>query len=111
MTNDSRCASCPVDPALPCRGLQVRRFCALVDPANRLYDPRYAALLRLWATSPITDDRPPPAAVVAALAAVRACPYRSAPVSGCGCARCALAGGVEVAQSACVECVRRFGGA
>jgi len=74
-----------------------------------VYDPRYGPLLALWATSPIADDRPPPAAVVAALAAVRACPYRSAPKSGCGCARCALAGGAEVGLSACVECAGRYG--
>ncbi len=37
-----RCAHCPTDPALRCRGLDVRRYCALLDLAHERHDARYA---------------------------------------------------------------------
>jgi hypothetical protein len=42
MTNtDDRCNRCPTSPDIRCRGLDVHRFCELIDPSRDRYDPRY----------------------------------------------------------------------
>jgi hypothetical protein len=36
-----RCIHCPTPENLRCAGLDVRRFCELIDPSCPQYDPRY----------------------------------------------------------------------
>jgi len=39
------CPHCPVPAGLVCRGLDVPRFCELVDPEHLAHDPRYIRIL------------------------------------------------------------------
>jgi hypothetical protein len=41
-----RCESCPCDPGVACRGLQLRRFCELMDPGHPDHEPKYAGVIR-----------------------------------------------------------------
>jgi hypothetical protein len=102
----TRCIRCPVDADRPCRGEAVPRFCELLDPAEPAYDPGYAQVVERLSAQDL--DRPPPAATIAALRAVRACAFRSPGASSCGCARCALRGGAEVSVGDCLECSGRY---
>jgi hypothetical protein len=37
-----RCARCPVGGLARCAGLNVRRYCELLDPAHKRHDARYS---------------------------------------------------------------------
>ena len=41
----SRCANCQAPADATCRGIRVRRFCALTDPTNPAYRPEYVRIL------------------------------------------------------------------
>jgi hypothetical protein len=56
---EGRCARCPTPDAIACRGIDVRRFCDLIDPACPQYDPGYIhVILRESYRAPL--DMPPP---------------------------------------------------
>jgi hypothetical protein len=40
-----RCIHCPTPENLHCAGLDVRRFCELIDPSCLRYDPGYLAVI------------------------------------------------------------------
>ncbi len=104
----SRCPLCPVDDAIECRGLKVRRFCDLVNPAHAAYVPGYEVSVRV-ASSPVPADRPSPAAAVALVHQMKSCPFRSVD-PGCGCsgARCALRRGGIVSHVDCFACLKAY---
>jgi len=111
MTPPARCPRCPVPPAVRCRGLDVRRFCELIDPSCPQFDPGYLDVI--LSESYRTDAEPPRPSVAESVALVRgmkACPYRSVvPNSGCGCGRCGLRNGATVSHLECFPCLRQFG--
>jgi hypothetical protein len=44
-----RCIYCPSPEEVRCPGLDVRRFCELIDPAYPQYEPGYAPVIALHA--------------------------------------------------------------
>jgi hypothetical protein len=40
-----RCRYCPTSDRIACPGLDVRRFCALIDPECPRYDPAYVGVI------------------------------------------------------------------
>jgi hypothetical protein len=40
-----RCIHCPTPENLPCAGLDVRRFCELIDPSRPQYNARYREVI------------------------------------------------------------------
>ena len=45
MDHEKKCGFCPNDETLHCAGLDVRRFCELIDPACPQYDPGYREVI------------------------------------------------------------------
>ncbi len=45
MDSGKKCGFCPTDETLGCAGLDVRRFCELIDPACTQYDPGYREVI------------------------------------------------------------------
>ena len=106
----NRCPRCPVDPAVRCRGQDVRRFCELIDPADPQYNPGYrAVILAESARVAGAPALPTVAESVLLVAAMKACPYRSTGANGCGCGRCGLRGGAAVSHLECFACIKEFG--
>ena len=104
------CLRCPIaDPTVRCRGLDVPRFCELIDPACPQYDPGYIAVIedqtyrRRSAPAPI-----PPAESADLTRRMKACLYRSAGATGCGCGRCGLRGGAAVSHRDCFQCLTQY---
>jgi hypothetical protein len=119
---NSRCAHCPVEPDIPCAGIQVRRLCTLVDPGQPSYNPGYITLLRRsWLVRPGTEVTPEAARsvapsvqkvaeVVVLIKEIKACPHRT-DEADCGCAglaRCSLGQGYLglVNHHDCLACLR-----
>jgi hypothetical protein len=116
-----RCAHCPVDRASPCAGLEVRRFCELIDPAYAAFNPNYCSLLQQLSAESIAgspsgraedglDHVLGVAESVSLLRQMKACPHRVV-AAGCGClglARCALGRGHNqlVSHFDCFACLR-----
>ena len=115
--NQARCAHCPVEPGLPCKGIEVRRLCELTDPNHAAYNASYRSLLRQLARgeglSPASGSSGVTPGLAESLALIRrlsACPHRSARTD-CGCAglaRCALGRGQQglVNHHDCFDCLR-----
>jgi len=109
-----RCPRCPLPAEDPtrCRGEDVRRFCELIDPSCPAYDPGYVGVIlaesRRLASEPV---RPTPAESAALVRAMRACPYRSAGSTGCGCGHCGLRAGAAVSHLECFACIKQHGAA
>ena len=68
---------------------------------------QYTELVFRLAAEP-EAPRPTAAAQLELLAAVRSCPFRSTPATGCSCGRCGLAGGKRVNISECMACVKAY---
>jgi len=107
-----RCLRCPVLTPVRCRGLDVRRYCELIDPSCAQFDPGYLEVIlaeshRLASALPVM----PLAESAALVRRMNACPYRSASKdSGCGCGQCGLRNGASVNHLDCFACLSRFGG-
>jgi len=106
----NRCVRCPIPAELICHGIDVRRFCELLNPNEPAYDPGYAEVLWRLAT-PLS--REPPGLELAEslglLRAMKACLFHSRdPESSCGCGRCGLRGGAEVNHGECFACIQRY---
>ena len=52
-----KCPNCPVDGDY-CRGLEVRRFCELLDPSNPAHRPTYRGVV-LYHTALHSGQEPP----------------------------------------------------
>jgi hypothetical protein len=50
-----RCDRCPTPTSVPCRGLAVRRYCELIDPACPAYDARFVDVI-VRESDPTTHD-------------------------------------------------------
>jgi hypothetical protein len=51
------CAYCPIGNGVECRGLAVRRYCELIDPAHPAFNPRYREIIVQQSINP--PDRYP----------------------------------------------------
>jgi hypothetical protein len=95
-----------VSPDLRCRGLDVRRFCELLDPSCPQYDPSYVGVILRQSGRP---EPPAPAEAVELAARMRACLYRSVdPQCGCPGGHCGLRGGVHASHLDCFNCLSRY---
>lgn len=107
-----RCATCPVEPGLPCRGLETPSYCrhAQHNPAMRAILIKHARQL-----AGRQDEAPPvllDPAEAERLRAAEGCPHRDC--VGCGCKGCrCLEGGRRPGQVVtireCLECVEAEG--
>lgn len=104
----SRCGRCPVaDPAVRCRGLDVPRYCELIDPVCEQYDPAYVGVIERESHGVYRPEPIPPTEVVELIRVVRACPFRSV-TTGCDCGRCGLRHGAAVSHVDCFACLKEF---
>ena len=99
-----RCARCPVSADVHCRGLDVRRYCKLIDPAHAKYDSRYVDVILRRSRQPA--DPIPAATSLHLLERMKACQFRSVD-PGCGCSggRCGLRDWRLVSHLECFECI------
>ena len=106
------CSHCPISPDMHCPGLDVYRFCELIDPNHEVYAPAYVRVLNDLAvrTSVAAGPTSKAAEAVKRLQVLRVCLFRSID-SACGCAgaRCGLRHGGTVSYTDCFECIRRYG--
>ena len=56
MSDADRCQRCPTPADVRCVGLDVRRYCELLDPSCPEHDPRYAAVV----VDRSNEPEPPP---------------------------------------------------
>jgi hypothetical protein len=104
-----RCIRCPTPPEIRCRGLDVRRFCELIDPSGSGYDPGYERVILSESHRLAGIAAPiPPAEAAELLARMRACPFRSIADGGCQCGRCGLRTGAAVHYRECFACLTRY---
>jgi hypothetical protein len=94
-----------------CAGESIPRLCQLTDEGGSHYRPGYKSILAATATR-CSDDKMGSADVLGytlpVLNAIRACPYRSVGVCGCGGARCSIRKGVAVTTTECNTCVKTY---
>jgi hypothetical protein len=112
-----RCAHCPVESGLPCKGLQVRRLCELSNPDHADFNPSYRSLLVQLARTDASraqpersGESPDLAESLRLIGQLRSCPHRTARAD-CGCAgvaSCALGRGRDglVNHHDCFNCLR-----
>lgn len=98
------CEHCPCPGA--CLGWDVwcRDWAPSGDPVLRAH-----ILARSAGPAPAPAATPGVAGMIAGLAAMHRCPYRS--TAGCGCSggRCGLRGGAPVSHLDCLPCLERYG--
>jgi hypothetical protein len=104
-----RCARCPVADGIRCGGLDVPRFCELIDPSCPHFNPGYRDVI--VRESHRCAERYPTALSVRLVRLMNACEFRSTdPTCGCTGGRCGLRAGVAVGHLDCFECIRRYEG-
>ena len=105
----SCCPRCPIaDQSVRCQGLDVLRFCALIDPSCGQYDPGYLRVIEYVSYRIHAAPAPPSTAESAALVReMKACPFRSAGTTGCGCGHCGLRTGALVSHGECFKCINK----
>jgi hypothetical protein len=105
-----RCQQCPVPLAIRCRGLDVRRFCELLDPCCPQHDAGYGRVVLDLSMNAVAE--PPRLAVAESIRLshlMKACEFRSTGGAGCGCGRCGLRAGATVSHMECFACIRQYG--
>jgi hypothetical protein len=55
-----KCTRCPTPDAIACRGVDVRRFCELLDPACPQFNPGYVDVIMRESYRASQDMPPPP---------------------------------------------------
>ena len=86
------------------------RFCELIDPTCPQYDPGYRSVIVSESRRVASAPAPiPPAESLALVQLMKACPFRAAGTTGCGCGHCGLRGGAAVSHLDCFACIKQYG--